>query len=169
MVIRALMCHGCRFSWQSPLRGWGSLTMAFIGKFVYMTHHFILLRLNPFGLRVDREGWWFEHSCVTGFAICLKDVSWPWLSPLWGWGSLTMAFTGVVWLWHLLAFTMAFTNLKIKNHNYQVHMTWCTWYLNQQEFVHRGYSVFNRICQYLKVRHCPWAGNSCLKRHIFSE
>ena len=22
----------------------------------------ILLRLNPFGLRVDREGWWFEHS-----------------------------------------------------------------------------------------------------------
>ena len=23
---------------------------------------FILLRLNPFGLRVDREGWWFEHS-----------------------------------------------------------------------------------------------------------
>ena len=101
--------------------------------------------------------------------ISAKNVSWPWLSPLWGWGSLTMAFTGVVWLWHLLAFTMAFTNLKIKNHNYQVHMTWCTWYLNQQEFVHRGYSVFNRICQYLKVRHCPWAGNSCLKRHIFSE
>ena len=30
--------------------------------FVYMAHHFILLRLNPFGLRVDREGWWFEHS-----------------------------------------------------------------------------------------------------------
>ena len=24
-----------------------------------MAHHFILLRLNPFGLRVDREGWWF--------------------------------------------------------------------------------------------------------------
>ena len=32
------------------------------GKFAYMAHHFILLRLNPFGLRVDREGWWFEHS-----------------------------------------------------------------------------------------------------------
>ena len=29
---------------------------------LYMAHHFILLRLNPFGLRVDREGWWFEHS-----------------------------------------------------------------------------------------------------------
>ena len=26
----------------SPLRGWGSLTMAFTGKFVYMAHHFIL-------------------------------------------------------------------------------------------------------------------------------
>ena len=29
---------------------------------VYMTHHFIMLRLNPFGLNVEREGWWFEHS-----------------------------------------------------------------------------------------------------------
>ena len=25
-----------------------------------MAHHFILLRLNPFDLRVDREGWWFK-------------------------------------------------------------------------------------------------------------
>ena len=29
---------------------------------IYMAHHFILLRRNPFGLRVDRDGWWFEHS-----------------------------------------------------------------------------------------------------------
>ena len=48
--------------WLSPLRGWGSLTMTSTGKFVYKAHHFILLWLNPFGLRVDREGWWFEHS-----------------------------------------------------------------------------------------------------------
>ena len=41
---------------------WGSLTMTSTGKFVYIAHHFILLRLSPFGLRVDREGWWFEHS-----------------------------------------------------------------------------------------------------------
>ena len=34
------------------------------GKFEYMADHFILLRLNPFDLRVDREGWWFEYSCV---------------------------------------------------------------------------------------------------------
>ena len=27
-----------------------------------MAHHLILLRLNPFDLSVDREGWWFEHS-----------------------------------------------------------------------------------------------------------
>ena len=45
-----------------PLRGWSSLTMALTGKFVYMAHHFIMLRLNPFGLRVDRERCWFEHS-----------------------------------------------------------------------------------------------------------
>ena len=36
--------------WLSPLRGWGSLTMTLAGKFVYMAHHFILLRLNPLGL-----------------------------------------------------------------------------------------------------------------------
>ena len=34
--------------WLSPLRGWDSLTMASAGKFVYMAHHFILLRLNPY-------------------------------------------------------------------------------------------------------------------------
>ena len=50
--------------WLSPLRGWGSLTMTSTGKFVYMAHHFILLRLNPFDLGVDREPQWFEHSSV---------------------------------------------------------------------------------------------------------
>ena len=50
--------------WLSKLRRWGSLTMTSTGKFVYMAHHFILLWLNPFGLRVDREGWWFEHSML---------------------------------------------------------------------------------------------------------
>ena len=66
----------------------------FSGKFVYMAHHFILLRLNPFDLRFDREGWWFEHSvsylwpCLSaedaknvfdpGY-LCSKDgVVWPW-------------------------------------------------------------------------------------------
>ena len=38
------------------------LTMAFTGKFVYIAHIFVLLRLNLFNLSVDREGWWFEHS-----------------------------------------------------------------------------------------------------------
>ena len=34
----------------------------YIYKFVYMAHYFTLLRLNPFDLRFDREGWWSEHS-----------------------------------------------------------------------------------------------------------
>ena len=63
-----------------------------------MAHHFILLWLSLFELRVDREGWWFEHS-VSWLQVCLsavgaKNVSWSWLSSLQGWGSLTMAFTG---------------------------------------------------------------------------
>ena len=48
--------------WLSPYPGSGSPTMTSTGKFVYMAHHFILLRNNPFGLRVEGEGWWFEHS-----------------------------------------------------------------------------------------------------------
>ena len=48
--------------WLSPLRGWGSLTMTSTGIFVCMAHNFILLRVNPFGLRVHSDGWWFEHS-----------------------------------------------------------------------------------------------------------
>ena len=29
----------------------------FTDKFVYIAHHFILLRLYPFDVSVDREGW----------------------------------------------------------------------------------------------------------------
>ena len=84
--------------WLSPLRRWGSLTMTSTGKFVYMAYHFILLRLNPFGLRVDREGWWFEHS-MSQLQVCLstegaRNVSLPSLFPVQGWGSLTMTSTG---------------------------------------------------------------------------
>ena len=48
--------------WLSPHREWGNLNMTSTVKFVYMAHHFILLRLNIFGLRVDSDGLWFEHS-----------------------------------------------------------------------------------------------------------
>ena len=63
-----------------------------------MAHHFILLRLNPFDLRVDRERWCFEPSLLS-WRVCLsaegaKNVSWPGLSPLQGWCSLTMTLTG---------------------------------------------------------------------------
>ena len=84
--------------WLSYLREWGSLTMRFTGKFVYMAHHFILLHFNPFGLRIDIQRWWFEHS-VSGLQVCssaegTKNVSWHSLSPLRGYVSLTMAFSG---------------------------------------------------------------------------
>ena len=38
------------------------MTITSTGKFGYMAHHIMFLRLNPFGLRVDREGLWFEQS-----------------------------------------------------------------------------------------------------------
>ena len=57
-----------------------------------MAHHFIMLRLNPFGLRVDGEGWWF---CVS--AEGAKNVSWPWLYPLRGWHLLCKSDYGIYW------------------------------------------------------------------------
>ena len=62
------LCHSCRFGCQHKvlkpfpalaiLTQWmGSLNMAFTGKFVYTAHHFILLWLNLFDLRVERGGW----------------------------------------------------------------------------------------------------------------
>ena len=103
------LCYGCKFTCQqwvlkivswpglSPFQGWGGLAMTFTGKFAYITHHFILLCLNPFGLRFHREGRWLEHSMsllpVDSSAECAKNVSWCLLSPLWGWGSLTMTLT----------------------------------------------------------------------------
>ena len=105
--------------WLSSLRGCRSLTMALTGKFAYMAHHFILLRLNPFGLRVDREGWWFEHS-MSWLRVCLsaegaKNVSWPRLSPLRGCGSLTMASTSkfVYMAHHLILLWLSAFGLRV--------------------------------------------------------
>ena len=84
--------------WLYPLRGWGGLFITFTVKFVYMAYHFMLLRLNPFGFRVDRKRWWFEHS-MSWSRVCLsgegaKNVCCPWLSLLQWLGSLSMTFTG---------------------------------------------------------------------------
>ena len=101
--------HSFGFAWQqrvaetSPdpglflLRGWRTLSIIYIGKFVYMSYHFILPRLNPFDLRVDREGWWFEHSLsylrVFLSAESAEIVCWLRLYLLQRLGSLTMALT----------------------------------------------------------------------------
>ena len=37
-----------------------------------------------------------EHFCVIVAGLLVSRGCWPWLSPLRGWGSLTMAFTGNV-------------------------------------------------------------------------
>ena len=77
--------------------GMGSLILTSTGQFVCTAHHFIFLRLNLF--RLDSDGWWLECS-MAYLRVCLseegaKNVSWPWLSPLPGWGSLAMASTGI--------------------------------------------------------------------------
>ena len=65
--------------------------MAFTGKFAYMAHYFILPRLNPFNLGVDKDGWWF---LVWLSAVRAKMFPGP--------GYLCIK-DGVVWLWHLVA------------------------------------------------------------------
>ena len=65
-----------------------------------MAHHFILLRLNPVTLGLIGMDSGLSTLChSSGFACCLsaggaKNVSWHWLSPLRGWGSLAMSLTG---------------------------------------------------------------------------
>ena len=59
---------------------------------------YVYVYVNPFDYRFDSEEWWFEHSMSQSW-VCLsaegaKNVLWPWLSPLRGWHSLTMTFTG---------------------------------------------------------------------------
>ena len=62
-------CVGISFNRISPTRRcvvtylWVSLIFICIIN-MYIPHHFILLRLNPFELSVDRAGWWFEHSVL---------------------------------------------------------------------------------------------------------
>ena len=84
--------------WLSPLRVLGSLTVTFTGKLVYMLHYFILLLLNALGLRVDREGWWYDlpmsQLWVSLSAQGAKNISWHWLSELQELGSLTLTLTG---------------------------------------------------------------------------
>ena len=64
--LRVFLSSECAKSlcwpWLSPLYGWGSLTTALTAKFVYIAHHFILVRINHFRVRLDRMGWWFGHS-----------------------------------------------------------------------------------------------------------
>ena len=58
--------------------------MEFVGKFVYIAYQFILLRLSPFGLRVDMVGRCLRtlcHSC--GFSSHQKA-----LKTFFGFGSL---------------------------------------------------------------------------------
>ena len=44
--------------------------MAFTGKFVYMAHHVILLRLNPFRLRVDGHSVSWLSTLSTLSTLC---------------------------------------------------------------------------------------------------
>ena len=63
--------------WLSLLQGWGNLTMAFAGKFLYIDHHFVLLWPNPFDLRIDRDGGLNSRIIVVGLLVsrgCLKRV-----------------------------------------------------------------------------------------------
>ena len=64
---------------------------------MYIVHHFILLRLNPFDLSVDREGWWFEHS-VSKLRVWLSAEG----AKTFPGPSYVSSEDGVVWLWHLL-------------------------------------------------------------------
>ena len=83
--------------WLSPLRGFEDgvgVAMTFTGKFLYMAHHFILLRSIPLNLcwKGGMVVWALCHGC--GFDYQQKR-----LKTFPGAGYLCSD-DGVVWLWH---------------------------------------------------------------------
>ena len=104
------LCHSCRFAcqqkvkinvslpWRFALRGWGSLTMAFTDKFLYMgltilsCYGSILPALGLIGRNGDLST--LYHSC--GFA-CQQRVQKTFSGP-----GYLHSDDGVVWLWHSL-------------------------------------------------------------------
>ena len=71
--------------------------MTFASKFGYMANHFILLQLNAFGLRLDKEEWWFEHSVSQLRLFCQQKF----LKMFAGTGYLLLK-DAVIWIGHLL-------------------------------------------------------------------
>ena len=93
--LTSTLCHSCGFAcqfvslpWLFPLRGWGSITMTFLGKFAYIWFSILSCYVSisvPYG---DWERRWFEQY-MSYLQVCLavegtKNVSWPWpwLFPL---------------------------------------------------------------------------------------
>ena len=102
------LCHSCRFPCQQRVLKTfsGSGYLHSEDGVVWLWHRLVNLHILltifscygsiPLALRVDREGWWFEHP-MSFLMICLstkgaKNISWSWLSPLRGWGSLIVHF-----------------------------------------------------------------------------
>ena len=50
------------------------MTMTLTGKLAYMAHHFILLRLNPFGLGVNRRDGGYSALCHSCWFDCRQRV-----------------------------------------------------------------------------------------------
>ena len=70
--------------------------MASTGKFGYIAHHFILLHSISLTLVLIGRNKGLStlcYSCCFDFSRGCRKYSWPWLSLLRRWGSLTMAFT----------------------------------------------------------------------------
>ena len=71
-----------------------SFSLNLLHVYIIITY---FMSISTLCLWVDRERWWFEHS-VSQLRVCLsaegaKKVSWLWLSPLRGWGSLKFVYT----------------------------------------------------------------------------
>ena len=81
------ICHSCAvfvssdgakkvsWPWLSLVQELGSLTMAFTAKFVYLAHHIIFLRLNPFDFRLIRRDGGLSTLCHICSFVCQQRCS----------------------------------------------------------------------------------------------
>ena len=97
LCLSAECATNAAWPWLTALQWWGSLTLAFNGKFVSIAHQFILLRLNPYGVKLDRWDGILSTPCHSGGFACQQRVLK--MFPVLGYLSSK---DGVVWLWRLL-------------------------------------------------------------------
>ena len=96
MLVWALLCHNCGLDCQQRVLNTFPGLSDFVNLYICLTISSCYGSIPLTIVLMGRDGGW--STLVSQFLDCLsaegdKNVSWPWLSLLPGWGSLTITFS----------------------------------------------------------------------------